>query len=27
MAIAQQTFQLVETSGAWGQGTDAYKVS
>ena len=27
MAIAQQTFQLVEMSGAWGQGTDAYKVS
>lgn len=27
MAIAQQTFQLVETSGAWGQGTDAYKVT
>lgn len=27
MAIAQQTFQLVETAGVWGQGTDAYKVS
>lgn len=27
MAIAQQTFRLVETSGAWGQGTDAYKVT
>ena len=27
MAIAQDTFRLVDTSDAWGQGTDAYTAS